>query len=146
MKRMATRCGFENPTRCTGQGKRAEGISRMVNSKENIPVVESMRAARHSSVEAHLGYAEPDEEAHSKRYRAMASKTVVGAEKEEDGGGKMSGDELRSNSMMGMGQNPMMGINMMGMNPMMGMMVIYPIIGMNINPMGMMGMAMNPMI
>ena len=114
-----------------------------------------MRATRHSSVEAHLGYAEPDEEAHSKRYRAMASKTVVGAEKEEDGGGKMSGDELRSNSMMGMGQNPMMGMNMMGinlmmgmmgMNPMMGIMVINPMMGMNINPMGMMGMAMNPIM
>ena len=76
MKRMALRCGFDNPTRCTGQGKRAEGISRMVNSKESIPMVESMRASRHSSVEAHLGYAEPDEEAHCKRYRAMASKTV----------------------------------------------------------------------
>lgn len=77
MKELAVRCGFDNPTRCTGQGKRSEGISRMVNSKEDIPLCESMRAARHAAVEAHLGYAEPDEAAHSKRYRAMASKTVT---------------------------------------------------------------------
>ena len=76
MKELAVRCGFSNPTRCTGQGKRAEGISRMVNSKEFIPLCESMRVARHDSVDAHLGYAEPDDEAHDKRYRAMASKTV----------------------------------------------------------------------
>ena len=77
MKEMAHRCGFTNPTRCTGQGKRSEGISRMVNSKEAIPIAESMRASRHDSVSAHLGYVEPDEEAHSKRYRAMASKTIA---------------------------------------------------------------------
>ena len=60
-------CGFDNPTRCTGQGKRAEGISRLVNSKENIPIAKSIRASRNSSVSTHLGYAEPDEEAHAKR-------------------------------------------------------------------------------
>lgn len=49
----------------------------MVNSKEIIPLCESMRAARHISTEAHLGYAEADEEAHSKRYRAMASKVEM---------------------------------------------------------------------
>ena len=49
----------------------------MVNSKENIPLCEPMRAARHNSTEAHLGYCEADEEAHSKRYRAMASKVEM---------------------------------------------------------------------
>ena len=85
MKELAERCGFTNPTRCTGQGKRSEGVSRMVNSKEGIPLVESMRASRHDDVSAHLGYVEPDEEAHSKRYRALASKTVLhGAKVEEE--------------------------------------------------------------
>ena len=73
---MALCCQFTNPTRCTGQGKRAEGISRLVNSKEGIPLSESMRASRHDTVSVHLQYAEPDEEAHSKRYRAMAAKTI----------------------------------------------------------------------
>ena len=36
---------------------------------------ESMRASRHNSVDAHLGYTEADEEAHGKRYRAMGAKT-----------------------------------------------------------------------
>ena len=76
MKELAIQCEFKNPTRFMGQGKRAEGISRMVNSGEDIPLRESMRVARHGSTEAHLGYAKPDEGAHSKRYRAMASKTV----------------------------------------------------------------------
>ena len=75
MKALAKRCGFVNATRCTGQGKRADGVSRLVNSKEGIPLCESMRASRHSSVETHLGYTEPDEEAHSKRYRDMAATT-----------------------------------------------------------------------
>ena len=72
MKELAVRCGFNNPLRCTGQGKRAEGISKLVNSKEKIPIKESMAASRHDSVTAHLGYVIPDEEAHSKRYRALA--------------------------------------------------------------------------
>ena len=76
MKKMAVRCGFTNPTRCTGQDKRTEGISRMVNSKEGIPLCESMRASRHDSDDAHLCHTEPDNEAHDKRYRSMASKTV----------------------------------------------------------------------
>ena len=48
----------------------------MVNSKYAIPLCESMRASHHTSVDTHLGYTEPDEEAHSKRYREMASKTI----------------------------------------------------------------------
>ena len=84
MEELAERCGFTNPTRCTGQGKRSEGISRMVNSKEGIPLVETMRASRHDDVSAHLGYAEPDEEAYSKRYWALASKTVVHGPKVEE--------------------------------------------------------------
>ena len=76
MKELAIRCGFTNPTRCTGQDKRAESISRMINSKEDIPLCESMRAARYDSVDAHSGYAEPDDEIHDKKYRAMTSKTV----------------------------------------------------------------------
>ena len=75
MKALAIRCSFANATRCTGQGKRAEGVSRLVNSKEIIPLCESMRASRHNSVDAHLGYTEADEEAHGKRYRAMGVKT-----------------------------------------------------------------------
>ena len=75
MKVLAKWCGFVNATRCTGQGKRAEGVSSLVNSKEGIPLCESMRASRHSSVEEHLGYTEPDEGAHSKHYRAMAATT-----------------------------------------------------------------------
>jgi len=74
MKALEIRCRFDNPTRCTGQGKRTEGISRMVNSSDNIPLCESMAVARHGSVDAHLGYAKPDELAHGKRYRAMAPK------------------------------------------------------------------------
>ena len=45
MKEMAARCSFTNPTRCTGKVKRSEGISRMVNSKDGIPITESMRAS-----------------------------------------------------------------------------------------------------
>ena len=135
MKKMAHRCGFINATRCTGQGKQLEGISRMVNSKEGIPVVESMRASRHKSVDAHLGYAEPDEEAHAKRYQAMAARTVKHEhDREDDGGGKMTPQEYQQR--MGM-LNPMMGMGMM--NPMMGMM--NPMMGMGMG----MGM-MNPMM
>ena len=36
-----------------------------------------MRAVKHDSVDAHLGYVEADDEAHDKRYLAMASKTVT---------------------------------------------------------------------
>ena len=55
MKRLAARCGSTNPTRYTGQSKRTEGISRMVNLKEGIPLYESMRAARQDSVDTDLG-------------------------------------------------------------------------------------------
>ena len=75
MKALAIRCSFENATRCTGQGKRVEGVSWLVNSKEIIPLCESMRVLRHNSVDAHLGYTETDEEVHGKRYRAMGAKT-----------------------------------------------------------------------
>ena len=64
LKELVHRCGYFNPTRCIGQGKRDEGISRMVNSKEGIPLCESMRAARYDSVDAHFGYTEPNNEAH----------------------------------------------------------------------------------
>ena len=76
MRELARRCRFSNPTRCTDQDKRAEGISRMVNSKEIIPLFEFMRVSRHDSVDAHLDYAESDGKAHDKRYRAMTSKTI----------------------------------------------------------------------
>ena len=39
----------------------------MINSKEDIPLCESMRAARYDSVDAHSGYAEPDDEIHDKK-------------------------------------------------------------------------------
>lgn len=76
MKELAVRCQFTNPTQCTGQGKRSEECSRLVNSKECIPMAEIMRDARYSLVEQHILYVEPDAEAHAKRYRAMASKTI----------------------------------------------------------------------
>ena len=148
MKVLSIRCDFENPTRCTGQGKRAEDISWMVYSKEDIPLCESMRAARHGSTEAYLGYAEPNENAHSKRYRAMASKTDVKVDGDSNGGLsnmgnvgmlKMEDDSGKSNggllSNSGMGSN--MGMLNMGM-PNMGNMT-QPMIG--YNPYcGMMGM------
>ena len=37
----------------------------MVNSKDFIPLCESMRIERHDSVDVHLGYAEPDDESHT---------------------------------------------------------------------------------
>ena len=77
MKELAILCEFTNPSRCTDQGKRAESIYRTVNSKEGILLCESMRVARHDSVDAHLGYTELNDEAHDKRYREMASKTVT---------------------------------------------------------------------
>ena len=72
MKELAKRCQLANTTRCTGQGKRVEGYSCLVNSKEGIPLAESMRIAWHMSVEQHLEYVDPDESAHAKRYCAMA--------------------------------------------------------------------------
>ena len=76
MKELAVRCEFTNPTRCTDQSKRAEGISRMVSSKKSIPLCESMRVAKHDSVDAHHCYAEPDDEENDKRYHEIAPKTV----------------------------------------------------------------------
>ena len=61
MKELAVQCGFTNPNRCIGQGKRTESISRMVTSKIGIPLCDFMRSARHDSVDVHLGYVEPDD-------------------------------------------------------------------------------------
>lgn len=72
MPELAKQCNFTNPTKCTGQGNGAVGISSMVNSKEIIPLYESMQVAKHSLTEANLGYCEADKEAHSKRYMAMS--------------------------------------------------------------------------
>ena len=83
LKELVHRCGYFNPTRCIGQGKRDEGISRMVNSKEGIPLCESMRAARYDSVDAHFGYTEPNDEAHDifivqvRRIRLQNSMTIA---------------------------------------------------------------------
>ena len=78
---MAHQCGFTNPIRCAGQGKRTESISLIENSKESIPLCEftreeSTREAQCDSVDAHLGYVEPDDKEHDKKYRAMALKTA----------------------------------------------------------------------
>ena len=72
MMKMALRCGFLNLTKCTGQGKRSQGISTLVNCNEAVPLEESMRASRHNCVEAHRGYIHTDEVSHAKRYRAFA--------------------------------------------------------------------------
>ena len=80
MKELAVRCNFDNPLRCTGQGNRQNGISRMVNSSECIPIKESMMASRHKSIESHMIYERPDEEAHAKRYRALMAVTDVDKE------------------------------------------------------------------
>ena len=80
MKEIAVRCNFDNPLRCTGQGNRQNGISRMVNSSECIPIKESMMASRHKSIESHMIYERPDEEAHAKRYRALMAVTDVDKE------------------------------------------------------------------
>ena len=80
MKELAVRCNFDNPLRCTGQGNRQNGISRMVNSSECIPIKESMMASRHKSIESHMIYERPDEEAHAKHYRALMAVTDVDKE------------------------------------------------------------------
>ena len=80
MKELAVRCNFDNPLRCTGQGNRHNGISRMVNSSDSIPIRESMMASRHKSIESHMIYERPDEEAHAKRYRALMAVTDVDKE------------------------------------------------------------------
>ena len=49
----------------------------MVNSREVIPLCESMVATRHSSVEKNLEYTALDNEAHTKQYHAMALKTSI---------------------------------------------------------------------
>ena len=105
---------------------------RMVHSKEDIPLCELMREARYGSTEAHLRYAEPDENAHSKRYRAMVSKTVKDVKVDGDSNGvlpnmgnvgipKMEDDSEKSNGGLlgnsGMGSNmgmPNMGTPSMG--------------------------------
>ena len=61
MKNLAVQCGFTNPNRYIDQDKRAESISQMVTSKIGIPLCESMRSARHDSVDVHLDYVEPDD-------------------------------------------------------------------------------------
>ena len=53
----------------------------MVNSKETVPLCELIRASRHTLFDEYLGYIEPDEEAHSKHYRPMASKIMFDDDK-----------------------------------------------------------------
>ena len=71
MKELAIRCRFDNFLRCTGQGNRQNGISRIVNSTECIPLKESMIASRHKSIESYMIYERPDEEIHAKHYRVL---------------------------------------------------------------------------
>ena len=52
-------------------------MSRMVNSSECIPIKESMMASWHKSIESHMIYERPDEEAHAKRYRALMAVSDV---------------------------------------------------------------------
>ena len=77
MKELAVTCNFDNPIRCIGQGNRQNGISRMVSSLECISIKESMMASRHKSIEFHMIYERPDEEANAKRYRALMAVTDV---------------------------------------------------------------------
>ena len=67
--------------RYTGKEKRAEGVTRLVNLREHIPLYESMRASRYGTVDSYLSYTEPAEDAHFRRYRGMAAKTNVAEEK-----------------------------------------------------------------
>ena len=69
----------------------------MVNSKEVISLAEIMQVSRYDLVEAHLGYMEPDEDAHTKQYWAVALNTVVRAKVEEKVDNK--GEEKEENTM-----------------------------------------------
>ena len=113
----------------------------MVNSKEVIPMAESMRASQHDLVDEHLGCIEPDEEAHSKRYCVMALKTLTRAqeeEKEEVSQDKKAVVTEKSEEKQNVTDEHWMMKNGAGMHP--GVFGNYVVPAMNLYGMGMMGM------
>lgn len=78
-RRVAARCGFDNPQKHTGAGRRRTGITELVSSEVEVPSSELLTASRHKSIEMSARYQAGNENAHAKRYQA----TLYGSGKEK---------------------------------------------------------------
>ena len=80
-KRMAVRCNFENPDRCTAHGKRKEGVSAMVNAKEAVDDEVHRKSSRHKSISSNLRYRVANDTAMDKKFDALLDKGEVDKKK-----------------------------------------------------------------
>jgi hypothetical protein len=69
-RRVAARCGFENPEKHTAAGRRRTGITELVSSDTEVPSSELLISSRHKSVITSAKYQASNENAHAKRYQA----------------------------------------------------------------------------
>ena len=82
-RRMAVRCRFENPERCTAHGKRKEGVSAMVNAKEVMDDEVHRKSSRHKSISSNLRYRVANDAAMDKKFDALLDKGEIGKKKDE---------------------------------------------------------------
>lgn len=74
IKRMAIRCHFSKPDRCTAHGKRKEGVSAMVNAKDAVDDEVHRRSSRHKSISSNLRYRIANDTAMDKKFDALLDK------------------------------------------------------------------------
>ena len=79
-RRMALRCKFENPERCTAHGKRKEGVSAMVNAKESVDDEVHRKLSRLKSISSNLRYRVANDTAMDKKFDALLDKGKSGEE------------------------------------------------------------------
>ena len=82
-RRMAIRCRFENPERCTAHGKRKEGVSAMVNAKESVDDEVHRKSSRHKSIASNLRYRVANDTAMDKKFDALLDKGEIGKKIDE---------------------------------------------------------------
>ena len=70
--KLAHRCKFTNPDRCTSSSGRHQSISKMANAVEVIGDKLVRGSSRHLS-DAHLSYVKPNQEECARKYRALAA-------------------------------------------------------------------------
>ena len=69
-RKVANRCGFDNPQKHTAAGRRRTGITQLVSADVVVPSSELLIASRHKSALTSAKYQAANENAHAKRYEA----------------------------------------------------------------------------
>ena len=77
-RHMVVRCRFKNPERCTAHGKRKEGFSAMVNTKELVNDEVHRKSSRHKSISSNLRYRVANNTAVDKKIDALLDKGEIG--------------------------------------------------------------------